>query len=706
MSLTIGGILEMDLAVRGLADAERESILRAVLGAYDSGVLITDLHHRSLACNRQFGEIFGVVPADVVRFGVEELRRKVLPIIVDREAWLASLKEVYADPTCTRLDELVLNRGKRVVLRRYSAPVLNARGDVMGRIWTFRDISAERRLDEMREVLQHISTIQDPDPNLVCNRILEAVSLYYDNTTAILSIRRDDMLDFKGIVGPKSGLMRITGNAVRDSYCQFALRSLRPLIIQDARRQPECARVRPARAGYTRYLGVPILDESSEPIGTLCLLDSKSAAPLDEHDIQFMSLMGMRIAAELARERHIRERLAEKDEQLLRQRKDLTVTHGVFDAMNSAFALLGECPETSDLLREQTLLLNGVLGYEGAAVMIRRTTETHFHGFAVAIGSKKATPASLDAPEVGEAFLRNSNAKLIQKLNAATVSTALRTEDGVGDILIAFGRTNEPPEDERHRIHLDALADQVCLLLATQVLQSELLQTNCELTEAHVEILRKEKLSVVGTLAASTAHDIRNITASLALLVAPGNDPEHSLQAVREQLARFNVLAHRLLSYARPRMVAKRKMEIAPLVDGVLALTAAQMRVSRVVVDTRIPANLPMIVGDPHQIEHLLVNLILNSAQAMDATGGKLRIEASEKSGHVRMRVVDTGPGIPKEALARLFEPFASTRANGFGLGLYSCKRIAEEHGGTITAQRNPIVGSTFTILLPLGGAE
>jgi len=267
-----------------------------------------------------------------------------------------------------------------------------------------------------------------------------------------------------------------------------------------------------------------------------------------------------------------------------------------------------------------------------------------------------------------------------------------------------FGRVGQFEEEDRYGIHFEALCDQISLLLATHVLQNELVLTNSELTEAHHEILRKEKLSVVGTLAASTAHDIRNITASLALLVAPGAcDPDQAIVAVREQLARFNVLAHRLLSYARPRMVARQPIQMGSLVDGVLALTAAQLRISKVAVDRKIDPHLPEIYGDPHQIEHLLVNLILNSAQAMDATGGKLRVEAAMKGSQLRVRIIDTGPGIPREALPKLFEPFASTRANGFGLGLYSCKRIVEEHGGAIMAARNPISGSTFSITLPVG---
>jgi signal transduction histidine kinase len=669
-------------------------------------MLLTDLDHRSLACNRRFGDLFGVAWHEVVRCDVDDLRRRVMPVIVDPAAWLASLEETYADPRKVLQDDLVLNRDGRVVLRRYSAPVTGPDGEIVGRLWTFRDVTAERRQLEIHRILGQISAFQDPDPKIVCHRIMEAVSEFFDGTTAILSIRRGDTLDFRDVVGPKSVLTRISGNRMRDSYCQYAIREVRPLLIQDAKNEPEYCRVRPARAGFTRYLGAPVLDENGQPIGTICLLDRRSDRVLGDSDIQLMSLVAMRISSELACERHIRERLAEKDAELRRQEDDLVATHGVFEAMNAAFALLGEGPETDELLREQTRLLAGLLGYEAAAVLVRRPVERGFRGYA---GSSRPAATALDAfPAAGAiGVITDADFPLLRRLRATHLSYALRREDRLGEVLIALARNGPPPEDARHRIHIEALADQVCLLLESHVLQRELLRTNAELSEMQDELLRSEKLSVAGTLAASTAHDIRNITASLALLASPGScEPEQALIAVREQLGRFNVLAHRLLSYARPRSIEPRPVDLEGLLDGVLGLTSAQIRVGRVRVERKFGSDLPSAHGDPHQLEHLFINLILNAVQAMDSTGGgTLTVSASKSAETIRIRFSDTGPGISREALDGLFEPFRTTRANGFGLGLFSCRRIAEAHGGTIAASRNPIRGSTFTVTLPIGGS-
>ena len=166
------------------------------------------------------------------------------------------------------------------------------------------------------------------------------------------------------------------------------------------------------------------------------------------------------------------------------------------------------------------------------------------------------------------------------------------------------------------------------LVLAAHALNDGIVQANRALTDAQDKALRSEKLAVVGTLAASTAHDIRNITASLSLLAADATDPSASLTAVREQLDRFNVLAHRLLSYARPGQTQSHPLDVAEMLERVLSLTAGQMRVSRVEAILDYEPDLPAVLGDGHQLQHLFVNLVLNAVQAMERTGGHLRLEA------------------------------------------------------------------------------
>ena len=169
---------------------------------------------------------------------------------------------------------------------------------------------------------------------------------------------------------------------------------MRPLLIQDARKLPEFAAVKAAKVGFTRYLGVPVYDADGQPAGTLCIIDNRCGEPLDEHDERFVSLMGMRISAELAREQHIQGRLSEKDRELVRRQRDLEETNGVLGAMNRAFATLGECETMEDLLREQAHALRGVMGATTAAVLID-VGEGH-RGFHAPRGRRK--PAAVAWP--------------------------------------------------------------------------------------------------------------------------------------------------------------------------------------------------------------------------------------------------------------------------------------------------------------------
>lgn len=483
---------------------------------------------------------------------------------------------------------------------------------------------------------------------------------------------------------------------------------MRPLLIQDARKLPEFAAVKAAKVGFTRYLGVPVHDADGQPAGTLCIIDNRCGEPLDEHDERFVSLMGMRISAELAREQHIQGRLSEKDRELVRRQRDLEETNGVLGAMNRAFATLGECETMEDLLREQAHALRGVMGATTAAVLID-AGEGH-RGFHAPRGRRKpaavAWPGAPSGSGGREVHLEDAEPHWTIRLGCRYARLARLPDVDGGSPLVLLGSDDPAIDDERHATYLRALADQIYLLLSAFKLQRRLVESNQRLTDTHHQMVQSEKLSAAGALAATTAHDIRNIVASLTLLTHdPSADPEAALGSVREQLDRFNTLAHRLLAYSKPRLVDKRAVDVVALLRGVLALTGAQMRVSGVSAAIRAPAGTPAVPGDYHQLEHLFVNLTLNAAQAMHPSGGTLVFQMESKPCMLRVRVTDSGPGISGNPAA-LFEPFASTRTDGFGLGLFSCRRIAEEHGGTLTARNNRGPGATFVLELPLGVRE
>jgi transcriptional regulator with PAS, ATPase and Fis domain len=207
-----------DVAIRPMLSVETAAILRQILNASDFGVLLTDLDHRSLACNRKFGELFEVDPERAVRCDVEELRRMVRPLISNLRQWESNLDDLYASPESVFEDTISLNKKPPITVRRYSGPVKNDSGETIGRIWTFRDVTAEQRLQWMVEMLHEASTFFDPDPAVVYRKVMGVVSAYYDHSTCILSVRSEDYMAFRAVVGPMSTLRLMKGNALKDAY--------------------------------------------------------------------------------------------------------------------------------------------------------------------------------------------------------------------------------------------------------------------------------------------------------------------------------------------------------------------------------------------------------------------------------------------------------------------------------------------------------
>ena len=705
-----------DDALQPLPDGLTASVLRSILFSIEDGVLLTDLEHRSLACNRRFGEIFAIDPDEALQIGVEELRARVEPLIVDAPRWRRTLAEVYGDPTRRFEDEITLSRHGEMVLRRISTPVYDAGGVLNGRLWTFSDVTEIRQRRRNADLLAHDlddgASRSRSEPQSDLRGVDRALRRGFPD-----QYRRRRLSALPRQRGRPRACPRASGYSQdARTYCGYTLLDDRALLVQDAMKNSRFSGLLPASAGFCRYLGVPVRDETGRAIGTVCITDQKMDVPLTESDIELMELVAMRANAEIARERHLAERMAEKDRQFAQGRAELEETRVVLQTMNDVLSLLFEVRDTPELLRRQVASLRDVLGYTAPAVFFRPPGGSlyevayHAHGGAM--------PSFLSANLTDDALLEECSAEgsasdvrfveiagtsLATLLGVPWVAVSCLPTGEWGDAVVVLGRRSAPPEaSARHAVQLTAVVDSVRLVLAAHALNAGIVRANLALVDAQEKALRSEKLAVVGTLAASTAHDIRNITASLSMLAMETGNPERSLTAIREQLDRFNVLAHRLLSYARPGQTQSHPVDLPELLARVLDLTSGQMRVSRVEASLKCSADLPYPLGDAHQLQHLFVNLALNAVQAMERTGGRLRIEARRAEDRAEVRITDDGPGIPESVAARLFQPFASSRAQGFGLGLFSAKRIVEAHGGTIAALANPEGGTTFLVTLPL----
>ncbi|PLX78949.1 MAG: sensor histidine kinase [Desulfuromonas sp.] len=231
-----------------------------------------------------------------------------------------------------------------------------------------------------------------------------------------------------------------------------------------------------------------------------------------------------------------------------------------------------------------------------------------------------------------------------------------------------------------------------------------------QILEIAEQLRRADRLTVLGELSAGMAHEIRNPlgsirgTAEILRDGVPQDDPKAEFaEILLKEVDRLNRVVQEFLDFARPGQADMfKRTEICALLHESVQLIGNQARKGRVDITLRCDT-LPAFMGDAEKIKQALLNLLLNALQAMP-DGGALRIEADSGEKELRVRISDSGCGIPAEAREKIFNPFYTTRAAGTGLGLAITHRIIQSHGGRLEVESSVGVGTTFTMLVPLAG--
>jgi signal transduction histidine kinase len=252
---------------------------------------------------------------------------------------------------------------------------------------------------------------------------------------------------------------------------------------------------------------------------------------------------------------------------------------------------------------------------------------------------------------------------------------------------------------------LNSIAPQAAAAIANARLYTELRNAYQELRQTQQQMVQTEKLSSIGTLAASLAHDMGNIVAAMSLLTQrlerQGQLGEEDRELLGRQVQRLNTLLRRVLSLARGRPSEKQPADVNEIVAAVGSLVATEARHRGLELKLELSENLPQVYGDASQLEQAVLNLVLNALEAC-AAGNQVVLATGQDGGDVVITVTDDGPGIPEDVQAHLFEPFYTTKDQGTGLGLFSTRRIVqEEHGGLVEVDSRPGEGTTVTIRLP-----
>ena len=234
-----------------------------------------------------------------------------------------------------------------------------------------------------------------------------------------------------------------------------------------------------------------------------------------------------------------------------------------------------------------------------------------------------------------------------------------------------------------------------------------------QLKRSQVSLVQSEKLAMVGKLAASVAHSIRNPLTSVKMrlysmrrhLELPPPQQE-DLDVISEEIGNIDIIVRNFLEYSRPPKLKIQQVKPSAVVDLAITLLRPRLESFNVGVTVERRQSLPEIWADPDQLKEVLVNLMVNACEAMVKDGAIVITETEDFLAGlgrvVRIRIKDTGPGIPPSMLDKIFQPFFSSKEEGTGLGLSIAARIIEEHGGSINVKSRPGEGASFTIILPL----
>jgi two-component system, LuxR family, sensor kinase FixL len=232
----------------------------------------------------------------------------------------------------------------------------------------------------------------------------------------------------------------------------------------------------------------------------------------------------------------------------------------------------------------------------------------------------------------------------------------------------------------------------------------------------HGRLLQVSRMATIGEMAAGVAHELNQPLTAIAnyaqacdrLLARADTDPLELQQALREiaaQATRAGEIIRRLRSLARSQQSARVPADLNGVVGEVSELILSEARLHGVLVSVELAENLPPVLVDAGQIQHVMLNFVRNSLEALaagPAAAGRLLIRTSlTAENEVELAIIDNGPGLAPEVVQRIFDPFFSTKESGIGLGLAISNTIARAHGGSVGYRPNLSAGACFYILLP-----
>ncbi|MEA3402941.1 MAG: ATP-binding protein [Armatimonadota bacterium] len=396
------------------------------------------------------------------------------------------------------------------------------------------------------------------------------------------------------------------------------------------------------------------------------------------------------------------------------------------EVMRDVGAALGSTLELSELLEELLRSIMRVVPAERAFLLLRDSETGELEPRAVWPLDDRSGRLAISRSIIERAMDQQSTLLLSDamaderfgevesvrdlRIRSAISAPLLRAGEALGVIFLeATSATHVFDRGDAEMV--SSIASQAAVAIENARLYTELKAAYEELKTAQEQMVRTEKLSIIGTLSASVAHDMANVVSPMVTLVDlaldRGEVDESTERSLERQLQRLLALVERLKSFARPERMEMEPTDVNDVVAGALSMIRTELQHEDVKMDLQLAEDLPKIQAAATQLDRVMLNVCLNALEAMEEEPKVLTIATELDGDEVAISVTDTGPGIPPEVQARLFEPFFTTKEAGTGMGLFSCRRIVEdEHGGSIELDSRVGEGTTVTVRLPVNAAQ
>lgn len=734
-----------DITDRKKAELELErslSLLHATIESTADGILVVDRDGKITSFNRKFAEMWHIPNSILVSGKDEKAQSFVMDQLNDPDELRKKVRELYADQDAESFDIIEFKDGR--IFERYSMPQ-KIGGKTVGRVWSFRDITERKRHEERLSILSIYGTKLNSAKNFqeIYELTLDAMKQTLGFEYATFMIVKKGKLEGACQRGyQKPTLVKLPLDGTQRGITVKSANTRSPIIVPDVRKNRDYVG---AVSIIRSELAVPIEIED-EVFGVLNVESTKLDA-FDDKDVKLLQILASHAATAInsLKKRDEIEKRINQQASLMKSSTEMIHStdlrqrlQAILDAIQGLGwrrVVLSVRDENLDIARLEDIVAAGLTDKEREFLW---TNKQPGQVWAERFGSDFARF------RIGEFYyLPWSDAFVRKKFTQGTVESHLSSEEMVDwnpdDLLyaplrLADGRivgvvSMDDPVDGRRPTReslapLELFLHQAAVAIENARLIKQLNDANIqiqeyagklevkvaertrELIEAQNKLLKAERLAAIGQLAGMVGHDLRNPLTGIAgatyylktKYASKMNEKgKEMIKIIEQDIEYSNKIISDLLDYSRELHLEFTESTVELIVKEAVA----QVKVPKRVKISKVTQNDLKIKVDKEKMKRVFVNIIKNAVDAMP-NGGTLTIRSKVLDGNMKVAFKDTGEGIKKDVLEKLWSPFFTTKAKGMGLGLPICKRIVEAHGGKISVESRFGKGTTFTVIFPV----